>query len=192
MKMRNWMYVFIVASVIFTFVGGAMADEGAEDGYMGEMMGEDMAGPCTKMPDMMGYGMKHPMMGKSKGMKGMPQMMNMWEDLQEKLVLTDEQAEKFRKLYSEYRKEVMRKRVEIEIAEMDLMELLRSKDANDKAIEDITNKIQSSWSALNSYRVKTLLKTKSFLSDKQYQELVHFIMDWRGPYGMRGLGYGWH
>lgn len=193
MKMRNWLVIFVALSFIFTFSGAGMADEGREDYNTSEMTGDDMMPPCMKTPGMMGMGsgMKHPMMGKSDGMMGMPPMMNRWEDLQSKLDLNDEQAEKFRKIYSDYRKEVMKRRVEIEIAEMDLMELLRSKDANDKAIEDISNKIQSAWSSLNTYRVKTLLKTRSFLSDKQYQELLHFLMDWRGS-RMGGWGYGWH
>ena len=203
MKMRKWLFIVVVVSAIFSFAGSVPADEGSEHDYDAEMMGEEMAAPCMKMSGMMGQGMtgkgmmapgmKHPMMGQSKGMMGgMPPMMNMWEDLQAKLELTDEQAAKFRKIHSDYRKEVMRKRVEIEIAEMDLMEQLRSKDADDKAIEDIANKIQSSWSSLNAFRVKTLLKTKSFLSDKQYQELVHFIMDWRSPHMMGGWGNRWH
>ena len=203
MKMRKWLFIVVVASAIFSFAGSVMADEGSEYDYDAEMMGEEMVAPCMKVSGMMGQGMtgkgmmapgmKHPMMGQSKGMMGgVPPMMNMWEDMQEKLELNDEQSEKFRKIYSDYRKEVMKRRVEIEIAEMDLMELLRSKDANDKAIEDIANKIQSSWSALNTYRVKTLLKTRSFLSDKQYQELLHFLMDWRSPHMMGGWGNRWH
>src|SRR3990170_3756025 len=196
MKMRNWLVIFVALSFIFTFAGGAMADEGSEGYNMSDMKGDDDVPPCMKAPGMMGkgmmgHGMKHPMMGQSKGMMGMTPGMNMWEDLQEKLELNEEQAEKFRKIYSEYRKEVMKKRVEIEIAEIDLMELLSSKNASDKAIEDASNKIQSAWSALNTYRVKALLKTRSFLSDKQYQELLHHLMDWRGSH-MGGWGYGWH
>ncbi|MEK6713129.1 MAG: periplasmic heavy metal sensor [Nitrospirota bacterium] len=198
MKMRKWLFIVVVVSAIFSFAGSVPADEGSEYDYDAETMGEEMVAPCMKMSGMTGKGMmapgmKHPMMGQSKGMMGgMPPMMNMWEDLQAKLELTDEQAAKFRKIHSDYRKEVMRRRVEIEIAEMDLMEQLRSKDADDKAIEDIANKIQSSWSSLNAFRVKTLLKTKSFLSDKQYQELVHIIMDWRSPHMMGGWGNRWH
>jgi len=196
MKMRNWLVIFVALSFIFTFAGGAMADEESEGYNMSDMMGDDNVPPCMKAPGMMGkgmmgHGMKHPMMGQSKGMMGMPPGMNTWESLQEKLELNEEQTEKFRKIYSEYRKEVMKKRVEIEIAEMDLMELLSSKNASDKAIEDASNKIQSAWSALNTYRVKALLKTRSFLSDKQYQELLHHLMDWRGSQ-MGGWGYGWH
>jgi len=198
MKMRNWLVIFVALSFIFTFSAGAMADEGSEnyDYNMSDMMRDDNEPPCMKAPGMMGKGMmgpgmKHPMMGTAKGMMGMPPMMDRWEDLQSKLELNDEQSEKLRKVYSDYRKEIMKRRVEIEIAEMDLMELLRSKDASDKAIEDASNKIQSAWSALNTYRVKALLKTRSFLSDKQYQELLHHLMDWRGSH-MGGGGYGWH
>lgn len=192
MKMRNWLVFFVALSFIFTFAGGAMADEGYEGYNMSDMKSDDNVSPCMKAPGMMGGpGMKHPMMGKSRGMMGTPPGMYSWEDLQEKLELDEKQAEQFRKIYSEYRKEIMKRRVEIEIAEMDLMELLRSKNASDKAIEDVAGKIQSAWSSLNTYRVKALLKTKSFLSDKQYQELLNHFMDRRGSQ-MGGWGYGWH
>ncbi|MCC6544561.1 MAG: periplasmic heavy metal sensor [Nitrospirae bacterium] len=192
MKMRNWLIIFAALSFIFTFAGGAMADEGYDGYQMSDMQSDDNMPPCMKGPGMMGgHGMKHPMMGKSRGMMGTPPGMNMWEELQEKLELNEEQAEKFRKIYSEYRKEMMKRRVEIEIAEMDLMELLSSKNASDKAIEDVSGKIQAAWSSLNTYRIKALLKTRSFLNDKQYQELLHHLMDWRGSQ-MGGWGYGWH
>lgn len=191
MKMRNGVIIFAALSFIFTFAGGALADKGYEGYNMPKMMTDDSSSPCMNKPGMMGHGMKHPMMEKSKGMMGAPPMMNMWEDLKEKLELTEDQAEKFRKVYSDYRKEVMQRRVNIEIAEMDLMELLRSKNASDKTIEDASNKIQAAWSSLNTYRVKALLKTRSFLSDKQYQELLNTFMDSRGSY-MGGWGYGWH
>lgn len=195
MKTRNWLVIFVALSFIFTFAGGAMADEGYEGhkGYnMSDMKSDDNVPPCMKDPGMMGgAGMKHHKMGKSSGMMGMPPGMYSWEDLQEKLELNEEQAEKFRKIYSEYRKEIMKRRVEIEIAEMDLMELLRSTKTSDKAIEDAAGKIQSAWSSLNTYRVKALLKTRSFLSDKQYQELLNHFMDRRGSQ-MGGWGYGWH
>ncbi len=185
MKMHKWVGFLFVLCLVFTFTGMAAADEWTSDYNSSDMS------PCMKTPGMMGTGMNHPMMGKSDGMMGMPPMMNRWEDLQSKLELSEEQAEKFRKIYADYRKEMMKRRVEIEIAEMDLMELLKSKDASDKAIEEISNRIQSAWSSLNTYRVKALLKTRSFLSDKQYQELLHFLMDWRGS-RMGGWGYGWH
>ncbi|HZX48815.1 MAG TPA: periplasmic heavy metal sensor [Nitrospirota bacterium] len=192
MKMRNWLIIIVALSFIISFAGGAMADEGYKGYNMSDMKGDDNVPPCMKSPGMMGGpGMMHHKMGKSSDMMSMPPGMYSWEDLQEKLELNEEQAEKFRKIYSEYRKEVMKRRVEIEIAEMDLMELLRSTKASDKAIEDAAGKIQSSWSSLNTYRVKALLKTRSFLSDKQYQELLNHFMDRRGSQ-MGGWGYGWH
>ena len=117
MKMRKWLFIVVVVSAIFSFAGSVPADEGSEYDYDAETMGEEMVAPCMKMSGMTGKGMmapgmKHPMMGQAKGMMGgMPPMMNMWEDLQAKLELTDEQAAKFRKIHSDYRKEVMRKRL---------------------------------------------------------------------------------
>ena len=168
-----------------------MADEGYEGYKMSDMKSDDNMPPCMKAPGMMGYGMQHPKMGKSKGMMGTPPGMYGWEDLQEKLELDEKQAEQFRKIYSEYRKETMKRRGGTENSEKDLIELLGTKKTNAQAIEDVAGKIQSAWSSLNTYRVKALLKTKSFLSDKQYQELLNHFMDRRGSQ-MGGWGYGWH
>src|SRR3972149_10424109 len=187
MKMRNWLVIFVALSFIFTFSAGAMADEGSEnyDYNMSDMMRDDNEPPCMKAPGMMGkgmtgHGMKHPMMGTAKGMMGMPPMMDRWEDLQSKLELNDEQSEKLRKVYSDYRKEIMKRRVEIEIAEMDLMELLRSKDASDKAIEDASNKIQSAWSALNAARADAGFIGEEHRDALRSHEGPDHLMDWRG------------
>src|SRR3972149_6811479 len=166
MKMRNWLVIFVALSFIFTFSGGAMADEGAEnyDYNMSDMMRDDNEPPCMN----------------AQGMMGMPPMMDRWEDLQSKLELNDEQSEKLRKVYSDYRKEIMKRRVEIEIAEMDLMELLRSKDASDKAIEDASNKIQSAWSALNAARADAGFIGEEHRDALRSHEGPDHLMDWRG------------
>ena len=127
-------------------------------------------------------------------MKGMP-MMHMWGDLKERLDLTDEQTNKFRKIYNDYRKEVLRKRADIEIAGMDLDDSLKAKGSSEKAIEEGINKLQALKSSLNSVRVKALLKTRDFLSDEQYEELASFILRWNSPrrmgWGGMPWSYGW-
>ena len=161
------------------------------DEDMKEEMGEGscMKGPGMKMPKMGG-----PMMKKGMGM-GMP-MMSPWIYVKERLNLTEEQTNKFGKIYSAYRKEVLKKRADIEIAEIELGELLKTKEADEKAIEESANNLESLRSDLNISRIKALLKTREFLSDEQYEDLASFILGWMGHSQMRvachpgGMGEG--
>ena len=199
-KWRLMTGVIVVTLAVAVLAGGAIAIGDKEDMYtshmrgeMGDEMrgdeGEEMMVPCVKGPGMKGH-----MMGKPMAMKGMP-MMHMWGDLKERLDLTDEQTNKFRKIYNDYRKEVLRKRADIEIAGMDLDDSLKAKGSSEKAIEEGINKLQALKSSLNSVRVKALLKTRDFLSDEQYEELTSFILGWNTPHRMRWSGmpwsYGW-
>ncbi|HAS16882.1 MAG: hypothetical protein A2Z60_04165 [Nitrospirae bacterium RIFCSPLOWO2_02_42_7] len=175
--------IIIFMMMILVFIGSQIAAAGMGDAHKAHMMGGGMMDESgDKGPDMMMHKMKMPMMGKGMGMP----MMYPWDYLKDRLNLTEEQAEKFGKLYSEYRKEVLRKSVDIEIATMDLTDLIKNRSSSDKAIEESANKLGSLRSALHSYRIRTLLKTKEFLSDDQYGDLVNFISGWMGHH-RRGM-----
>lgn len=184
--------IIISFVMVFVFIGSQIAVAGMDYGQKAShKMGEEMTDePCDKSPEMMMHKMnKMNKMMMGRGM-GMPPMMYPWDYLKERLNLTDEQAAKFGKIYSDYKKEVLRKRVDIEIAMMDLMDLLRNRSSSDKAIEESVNKLESLKAALHTYRIKTLLKTKEFLSDDQYRDLVNFVSGWPGHHMMRG-GMPW-
>lgn len=200
--------VFLIALIVSIFVCGKAAIgamEGMRENHMIEHMLENsMPGmpdeSCAKEPGMMMPNMGGPMMKDGMGMhkmgepmmhKGMDMpMMNPWEYLKERFNLTDEQAAKLGKIYSDYRKEVLRKKTDIEIAEMELGELLETKGSDESAIEDSVNKLESLRSNLSLYRIKSFLKTREFLSDEQYEGLAGYFLRWGGPYRMKGMQHG--
>lgn len=179
--MNKRRYIFLIVLIVPILIGSKIAIGGMGGVYGSHMMDDEMMEePPMKMP-----GMMMPKMGKEmmkKGMPPMPMPMSPWEHLKERLDLTDEQAVKLRKVYIDYRKEVLRKGADMEIAEMDLAELLKNKGASEKAVEDAVNKLASLRSSLDMFRVKALLKTRDFLSDEQYEDLTNFIFRWRRPY----------
>lgn len=183
---RKAITIFIV--MVFVFIGSQIAIAGMDyvSGVSHKMGEGTMDESCDKGHDMMMHRMNKPMMGKGMGMP----MMYPWDYLKDRLNLTDEQAGKFGKIYGDYRKEVLRKRVDIEIAMMELMDLLKNRSSSDKAIEESVNKLGSLKSSLHTYRIKILLKTKEFLSDDQYGDLVNFISGWTGHH-RRGMPWGY-
>ncbi len=203
MYLKKSVYSIVLILSIFVFAkeaSGAM-DSVRESHMMKPMMGDGMSdescmkGPGMMMPDMGGPMMKdgmgmhkmgEPMM--QKGM-GMP-MMNPWEYLKERFNISDEQATKLGKIYSGYRKEVLRKKADIEIAEMELNELLETKGPDESAIEESVNKLESLRSNLSLYRIKALLKTREFLSDEQYKGLAGYFVRWGGHDRMKGMKHG--
>ena len=141
---------------------------------------------CEKGPGMMMHKMGEPMMHKGMGMP----MMNPWEYLKERFDITDEQAAKLGKIYSDYRKEVLRKKTDIEIAEMELNELLGTKGSDESAIEESVNKLEALKSNLSLYRIKALLRTREFLSDEQYEGLAGYFLSWERPHMMKSMEHG--
>lgn len=176
--MHKKRYIFLIALIVSILIGSKTAIGGKDDVYGSHMMDDEM----MEEPYMQRPGMMMHKMGKEMMKKGMPMMMDPWEHLKDRLDLTDEQAVKLRKVYIDYRKEVLRKGADIEIAEMDLAELLKNKGASEKSVEDAVNKLASLRSNLDMFRIKALLKTRDFLSDEQYEDLTNFILRWRRPY----------
>ncbi len=193
-------FIFFILVVVSVLGSSRMAIGDTGDHYASHrpMMDEDMKEELEEGSCMKGPGMKMPKMGgpmMKKGMdmdmgKGMPMpMMSPWLYVKERLNLTEEQTKKFGKIYSAYRKEVLRKRADIEIAEIELGELLKTKESDENTIEESVNNLESLRSDLNRARVRALVKTREFLSDEQYEDLASFILGWMGHSRMRGA---WH
>lgn len=184
-------FIFFIV-VVVSILGGSRMVIGDTGGYYAPhrpMMDEDRQeemgeGSCMKVPGMKMHKMGGPKMKKGMGM-GMG-MMSPWIYVKERLNLTEEQTNKFGKIYSAYRKEVLKKRADIEIAEMELGELLKTKESDEQAIEESANNLESLRSDLNRARVRALVKTREFLSDEQYEDLAGFILGWMGHSYMRG------
>ncbi len=182
MRKQRYIIIFIIAAAIPLLFGGKIVVGGAESVYAAYMMGGEMEGS---------YMMGEHTMKRGMGMMAMP-MMHPGRYFTDRLDLTKEQADKFRRLHIEYRKETLRRKVEIEIAEMDLIELLRISKSDEKEIEKRLGKLEALKSDLNTYRIKTLLKTRDFLTDEQYENLSSFILGWMRPFMMKGGAGGWY
>lgn len=96
------------------------------------------------------------------------------ESYKERLGLTEEQAEKFAKVRSDYRKEVIKKRAEIQVAAVELSELLDQKKVDLNQVEKKLRQVEGLKTDLTLYRIKTLFKTKEFLSEDQFEKLKSF------------------
>ena len=134
-------------------------------------------------------------MYKSPGM-GMYGMMPMHRYFKSDLGLNDDQIEKMRKLYSDYEKEMIRNGSTVQIAELELADLLDAKKIDMKAVEKAVKKIENLRSEKSLYRVKALMKTQEFLTPEQFEvykeQIVHQMRHpMRGGYGgMTGHGQG--
>jgi Spy/CpxP family protein refolding chaperone len=103
-----------------------------------------------------------------KGRSGEPFSMESYKD---RLGLTDEQAEKFAKVRSDYRKETIKKQADLQVAGVELSELMNAKKVDLAQVEKKLRQIESLKTDLAMYRIKTLFKTKEFLSDEQFEKL---------------------
>ena len=141
-------------------------------------------------PDMMSNETDDVYCKKDHGMRPMMNMgMNAWEMIKEKLNLSEAENEKLGKIFYEYRKEMLRKGAEIEIAEMDLNWLLKTKKTDAKSIKEALDKLEALKNSLNKFRVDSLLKTREFLSEEQYGILADSILGWMGHHSsMHGMG----
>lgn len=109
-------------------------------------------------------------MEKKGGMMGHPGMMSSMSPMfKDYLKLNDQQSEQMHKLYSDYRKEMVRRNADIRVAEMDLAEMLEAKAINTAEIEKAVKKAESLRSDLTMYRIKALMKSKEFLTAEQFK-----------------------
>jgi Spy/CpxP family protein refolding chaperone len=117
------------------------------------------------------------------------------EMFQERLKLTDEQLEKFRKIRSNYRKEMIMRKAKLKVAEIELWELIDSKGLDMGKIEKKLNEVQEYQADVMMYRIKSLGETKKLLSDEQYEEFRKMGLGSKrhrmGRHGMMGgMGSG--
>jgi len=119
------------------------------------------------------------------------------ESYKERLGLNPEQAEKFAKVRSDYLKEVIKKRAEIQVAGVELSELLDQKKADLGQVEKKLRQLEDLKTDLTLSRIKTLFKTKDFLNEEQFEKLKTFsfrmmqhgaMMPGRMGRGMMGSG----
>lgn len=119
------------------------------------------------------------------------------ELFQERLNLSDEQLEKFRKIRSTYRKELIKRKANLKVAEIELWEHIDSKDLDMGKIEKKLNEVQEYQADVMLYRIKSLGEVKKLLSDEQYEGFrkmglgsMRHRMGRHGMMGRMGSGMG--
>lgn len=144
--------VFAFAFALFVlFVGSSFAQ-----------MGPGMSGGGERRHGE-GPGMMQGMMkGRMHGDPFSPEM------LKEALGLNDEQTQKIRQLRSDYEKESIRKHADLKVARLELKDLLEQKNVDMGQVEKKVRQTEGLRSDLMLYRVKSLMKTKEFLSPEQF------------------------
>jgi Spy/CpxP family protein refolding chaperone len=172
--------IFVVSLFFAPLSQSQMMDSGGK-GH-GSMKGhEGMMGHGSKKDGhtmgMEGYGGRH----------GTPFDVDMFK---ERLQLTDEQMDKLRKLRTDYRKEMIKRKANLRIAELELWELMESKNIDMARTEKKVKDIGAMQADLMLYRIKVLQETRKFLSEEQYEQFrdlgFRSMQRMMGRHGMGG------
>jgi Spy/CpxP family protein refolding chaperone len=89
-------------------------------------------------------------------------------DIGSALGLDDAQWKKFNELRRQYRKDTIRMKANIDVAEVELEELADTNDLDMKKISAKIKEIAGMQAELRTYRYKTLAKMRSFISAEQF------------------------
>ena len=116
------------------------------------------------------------------------------ERLQKELGLSEDQAQKMRRLRMEYEKETIRKHAGVRVAGLELQDLLSQKNAGLPQIEKKAQELTSLRGDLTLLRIRSLMKAKESLSDEQFAKFKQIVSArvshrWEG---MRGTAMGMH
>ncbi len=151
----------------------------------------------TAFAQMMGHPGMMEGMGKREGMRhmmGMPGYgggpfdVEMFRDY---LQLSDDQVAKLRKIRSDYRKEMIKRRANMKVAELELWELIDRKDLDMGKAEKKVKEISAMKADLMMYRLKALQETKKFLTDDQFEMFREMgFRTMRGMMGRHGMSGG--
>ena len=136
------------------------------------MMGGGMCPMCKQMmgdSGMMSGGMA-PMMQGMMGGSGMMDMKPHIAGMAEVLKLSEEQQSKLEALHIAHKKNMIRKKADKEIAEIDLQGLIQQDEPDLEAVEGQIREIANLEAAMKFAWVKLLVDSKSLLSAEQKEE----------------------
>lgn len=130
----------------------------ARDAHMRRGPGRGMHGP-------MGHGMRHGGTGPRRGMamRGRGAM--------GQLDLSDAQREKMRELHADHRRQAIQRRADLEVARLDLRELIRGERPQRAAIDAQIDKLSRLQAEQHKARVHTMLEARAVLTPAQQQQL---------------------
>jgi Spy/CpxP family protein refolding chaperone len=113
------------------------------------------------------------------------------EGLKEGLNLSDEQSKKLHDLFVDYRKGAIQKRANLQVAEIELEELIADPKLDLSKIEKKAKEKEALETDMLMFRVRSMAKAKEFLSDAQYDKFRSMIerrmsMSGSGMHSMMG------
>ncbi len=97
------------------------------------------------------------------------------EGLKEGLNLSDEQAKKLRDLFTDYRKGAIQKRANLQVAEIELEELIADPKLDLSKIEKKAKEKEGLETDMLMFRVRSMAKAKEFLSEAQFDKFSSMI-----------------
>ena len=153
-------------------------------GGKGMMSGDMMCPMCGKM--MGGQGMMSGAMMQGMMGSGMPMMQGMMAGkpriagMAEALKLSEEQQDKLNALHIAYKKDMIRRKADKEIAEIDLQELIDQDEVDLDAVEEKLREIANLEAQTKYAWVKLLVDSKSLLSAEQKAEFKKLMKGKKG------------
>jgi Spy/CpxP family protein refolding chaperone len=129
---------------------------GMGPGPMGSDMGPGFMGQM--MPDGKGFGMFRP-------------------DMMEKIGFTKEQKDTTQSMHSEHRKEMIRKNADLQLAEIDLQDMLRKDKPDMNLVKGQIQKIVSLRGDIEFAKIKMQMDLKGILTDEQKAKLEKIMQD---------------
>lgn len=102
--------------------------------------------------------------------------------LKERLKLNDDQLAKLKKIRSDYQKEMIKRRADVEVGELELWEILDSKNLDAAKAEKKVKELESLKADQMIYRIRALSETRKILTDEQYEQFRKL-----GFQAMRGM-----
>ena len=152
--------------------------------------GMGMGKPGTK--EKMGHGKSKEGYGMKK-YSGAPFDIDMFKD---HLDLSDDQVKKLKKTRLDYRKEMIMRKAELRVSELELWELIDAKNMNMGEIEKKMKEVHGLKGDIMLYRIQALDGTKKVLSDEQYEKFrkmgFRSMRHKMSRYGMSGGMGGGH
>ena len=152
--------------------GNMMGNQGMMGGGMMPMMQGMMGGNQS----MMSGGMM-PMMHGMMGGMGMMDMKPYIDGMAEALDLSEEQQANLKALHIAYKKDMIRKRADKEITEIDLQELIQQDEPDLDTIKGQIRKVTNLESDMKYAWIKLMVDAKSLLNTNQREKFKKLMMD---------------
>jgi hypothetical protein len=167
-KMKKLFGILFVVVFMSFLVGSVFAQMAMEK--------EAQGGDDPMMSSMMGGGDKMcPMCGEMKPMMGMMNM-NMIEQMADKLNLTKEQKDKAMAIFIAHHKDMIRKKADLELAQVDMYELMSQENPSMDTIQKQVMNIAGMEGGMKFAQIKVWMDAKALLTDEQKAALKKMMM----------------